>query len=384
MRKEMKVNMTNGEKDAAVRLSASVTKDALFALTEDYASIDAISGHEQDLVRRLAEDLRPHVDDIFIDAFGNVVGTRHGADRETSLMISAHSDEIGLLVKSIEASGMVRIVPIGGVSEALLVGRHVRARGVSGVVGNKAGHISTPEERRTAPSFRDLYVDFGFDSADGVARAGIRVGDPIAYDAPVRRLGNSDRISGKAVDNRISCALVVLLARELKERTLPSTVHFVVTVQEEVGLRGARIITHRLNPTAAIAVDTMPAGGTPDVSDTQDLTMRIGEGPVLTLASRSSSGGALAQPGMVRFLEACAASVDVRMQRGLFFGGNSDAAAMHLVRSGIPVGIVNIARRYSHSPVEMLDLNDAEGAFSVLAAAALSFTRETDISFLGG
>lgn len=375
--------MDNINKQAIESLRKSVSMEDVFELTAEYANIDAISGHEQALVVRLAEDLRPHVDEMFVDAFGNVVGTRHGGDRETSLMISAHSDEIGMLVKSIESTGMVRIAPIGGVSESLLVGRHVRARGVSGVFGNKAGHISTPEERRTAPAFRDLYVDFGFDTADEVENAGIRVGDPIAYDAPVKRLGNPDRISGKAVDNRISCALVVLLAKALKAVPLPSTVHFVVTVQEEVGLRGAKIITHRLNPTAAIAVDTMPAGGTPDVSDTQDLTMRIGEGPVLTLASRSSSGGALAQPGMVRFLDSCADTVDVTMQRGLFFGGNSDAASMHLVRSGIPVGIVNIARRYSHSPVEMLDLNDAMGAFMVLGAAALSFNADTDISFLG-
>jgi endoglucanase len=375
--------MNNGNQHALESLRTSVSMEDVFGLTAEYAGIDAISGHEQELVARLADDLRPHVDEVFVDHFGNVVGTRHGEDRETSLMISAHSDEIGMLVKSIELTGMVRIAPIGGVSESLLVGRHVRARGVSGVVGNKAGHISTPEERRTAPTFRDLYVDFGFDTAEDVESAGIRVGDPIAYDAPVKRLGNPDRISGKAVDNRISCALVVLLAKALKEATLPSTVHFVVTVQEEVGLRGAQIITHRLNPTAAIAVDTMPAGGTPDVSDTQDLTLRIGEGPVLTLASRSSSGGALAQPGMVSFLDLCADNVDVSMQRGLFFGGNSDAASMHLVRSGIPVGIVNIARRYSHSPVEMLDLNDAMGAFMVLGAAALSFDARTDISFLG-
>ncbi len=364
-------------------LVRNVAIDDLFALTAEYAAIDAVSGHEQELVRRLRDDLKPLVDSLVVDSFGNLAGTRLGADADTSLMIAAHSDEIGCLVKSIEAGGMVRIAPIGGVGETLLVGRHVRARGLAGVIGNKAGHISTPDERRTAPRIRDLYIDFGFDSAEQVHAAGIRVGDPVAYHQPVVRLANPDRIAGKAVDNRIGCALVVLLARALKEAELPCTVHFVVTVQEEVGLRGARMITHRLNPTAAIAVDTMPAGGTPDVSDTQDLTMRIGAGPVITLASQSGGGGALAQPGMVRFLEACAIDADVTPQRGLFYGGNSDAASMHLVGSGVPVGILNIARRYSHSPAEMLDLNDAMGAFRMLVAAATSFSAETDLSFLG-
>ncbi len=368
---------------AADVVSGDVTMDELFALTADYAAIDAVSGHEQALVRRLRDDLAPHVDGVFIDAFGNLAGTRHGGDPDTSLMIAAHSDEIGCLVKSIKPSGMVRIAPIGGVGETLLVGRHVRVRGLAGVIGNKAGHISTPDERRTAPRIRDLYIDFGFDTAEQVEEAGVRVGDPVAYHQPVTRLANPDRIAGKAVDNRIGCALIVLLARALKDVELPSTVHFVVTVQEEVGLRGAQMITHRLNPTAAIAVDTMPAGGTPDVSDTQDLTMRIGAGPVITLASQSGGGGALAQPGMTRFLDACAESAGVTPQRGLFYGGNSDAASMHLVGSGIPVGILNIARRYSHSPAEMLDLNDALGAYRILATAATSFSSETDLSFLG-
>lgn len=365
------------------KLAQELSKDELFELTAEYAAIDAVSGHEQDLVRRLVADLEPVVDEVFVDSFGNVVGTRRGKDADTSLMLSAHSDEIGCLVKSIEATGAVRIAPIGGVSETLLVGRHVRVGDSSGVIGNKAGHISSPEERRTAPRIRDLYIDFGFDSKEDVVAAGIQVGDPVAYDEPVRRLANPDRIAGKAVDNRISCALVVLLARALKETEVPVTLHFVVTVQEEVGLRGARMITHRLNPTAAIAIDTMPAGGTPDVSDTQDLTMRIGDGPVITLASQSGGGGALAQPAMVRFLDLCALKSGVNTQRGIFYGGNSDAAAMHLVGSGIPVGIVNIARRYSHSPAEMLDLNDALGAYGLLVAAALSFTAETDLSFLG-
>lgn len=364
-------------------ISASVDKEQLFGLTAEYAAIDAVSGHEQRLVYRLAEDLEPFVDRVYVDPFGNVVGTRDGNDADTSLMMSAHSDEIGCLVKSIEPSGAVRIAPVGGVSETLLVGRHVRVRGKAGVIGNKAGHISTPDERRTAPRIRDLYIDFGFDSREDVEAAGIHVGEPVAYHEPVQRLANGDRIAGKAVDNRVSCAVLVLLARALKDQPLPVTLHFVVTVQEEVGLRGARMITHRLNPTAAIAVDTMPAGGTPDVSDTQDLTMRIGDGPVITLASQSSGGGALAQPGMVRFLEQCATEAGVQVQRGLFYGGNSDAASMHLVGSGVPVGILNIARRYSHSPAEMLDLNDAIGAYRLLVASALSFTGDTDLSFLG-
>lgn len=362
----------------------SSLKERLRDLTAAYAAIDAVSGHEQRLVRRLVADLTPLVDDVTVDPFGNVVGTRLAGEGAPSLMVAAHSDEIGMVVKAIEADGTIRFAPVGGVVETLLVGRAVSVNGHPGVIGVKAGHISSPAERLTAPAMRDLYIDVGFDSASDVAQLGIRVGDPISYVAPLRTLANPDRISGKAVDNRVSCALVVELARRLHGTNLPATVHFTVAVQEEVGLRGAQMITHRLNPTAAIVVDTMPAGGTPDVSATRDLSMEIGKGPVITLVSQSARAGAIMQPGMRRFLEQAARDAGVPYQLGLFYGGNSDAASVHLVRDGIPTGIVNLARRYSHSPVEMADLNDAANALLLLEQAATSFDASIDLSFLGG
>lgn len=348
-----------------------------------YAAIDAVAGYERAMVERLRDDLAPYVDDIFIDAFGNIVATRHGPADGPSLMIAAHSDEIGGVVKAVEPDGMIRFERLGGVIESLLVGRAVRVGGHAGVVGVKAGHITPPAERLTVPPLRDLYIDLGFDSAEDVSALGIEIGDPIAYEAPTRALANPDRFSGKALDNRIGCAILVELAVALRGEPPASTLHLVATVQEEVGLRGAQIITHRLNPTAAIILDTMPAGGTPDVSATRDLSMRIGHGPVITLMSQSGGGGIIVQPGMRDFLLQLAATHQVPVQRALFTGGNSDAAAVHLVRSGIPTGAVNLARRYSHSPVEMLDINDAIGAFHLLKAAALEFGIETDLTFLG-
>ena len=358
-------------------------KDRLFQRTADYAAIDAVAGHEQDLVRRLVADLKPYCDRVAVDPFGNIIATKNGPEGAPSLMIAAHSDEIGAAVKAIEPDGALRFEAIGGVLESLLVGRAVRVAGINGVIGSRAGHITPPEERRVAPAMNELYIDVGCSSAAEVAELGIRVGDPVAYEAPVRRLGTSDRISGKAIDNRIGCALIVELAAALHGSSLASTVHFVVTVQEEVGLRGAQMVTHRLNPTAAIVVDTMPSGGTPDVSATRHLSMEIGKGPVLTLISQSRGGGAIAQPGMLRFLERAAAEAGIEYQRALFYGGNSDAASVHLVRDGIPTGIVNFARRYSHSPVETLDLNDAVAAHEWLLVAIASFGGDTDLSFLG-
>lgn len=348
----------------------------------DYATIDAVAGHEHAMVERLRVDLASLVDQLGIDAFGNLIATRHGPAESPSLMISAHSDEIGGVVKAIEPNGMIRFERLGGVIETLLVGRAVRIRGHAGVIGAKAGHITAPSERLTVPPLRDLYIDLGFDDAQALTALGIRIGDAIAYDAPMRALANPDRLSGKALDNRVGCSILVELASRLTTHSLRSTIHLVVAVQEEVGLRGASMATYRLNPTAAIVLDTMPSGGTPDVSTSQDLSMVIGAGPVITTVSQGGNAGAIAHPAMRDLLVRCAERDSIPYQRAVFYGGNSDAASVHLVREGIPTGIVNIARRYSHSPVETLDANDAVHALLLIEAAATSFGSETDLSFL--
>ncbi len=352
-------------------------------LTAELAAIDGVSGHEQPVVARLVELLHPLVDHLEVDSYGNLFATRTERKQARHLMVSAHSDEIGLLVKSIEPDGFLRLEKVGGTIESLLVGRHVRIRGYRGVIGVKAGHLQTPEERNRVPALRDLYVDLGLDSAQAVSALGIRVGDAVAYDEPVVELANPDRISGKALDNRVSCAVLVLLLERLVGSELPCTLTAVVTVQEEVGLRGAQMASYRLAPTAAIVIDTVPAGGTPDVDYHRDLGIRIGAGPVLALASgMGSNHGHLANPAMRDFLLRVAQEAGVPVQLALFPRSTSDVAAVHLVRGGIPAGVVNIPRRYSHSPVETLDLNDVTATLALLEAAVRRFDESVSLDFL--
>jgi putative aminopeptidase len=357
-------------------------KKALKQRLGEFAAIDGVAGHEHEVVRRLADEFRPLVDSVDVDAFGNVIATKLGPENAPSLMIAAHSDEIGAVVKSIEPTGMIRFERLGGVNETLLVGRAVRINGHRGVIGAKSGHLMSPEERLTVPRLRNLYVDLGFDRAKDVEALGIKVGDPIAYEAPMRELANPDRLSGKALDNRISCVILLELARRFKDVQLNCTVHWTVMVQEEVGFRGAQMTTFRLNPTAAIVVDTMPAGGTPDVSASQDLAAEIGKGPVITVGSQGGSAGIIVPRAMRELLTKSAEAAKIPYQLSLFYGSNSDAAAVHLVREGIPTGVVNIARRYSHSPVETLDINDCVNATLLLEQAVRSFGPKTNLSFL--
>jgi endoglucanase len=357
-------------------------RDDIKQLLGELAGLDGVAGHEHAVVARLKDLFESLADKVTVDSFGNLYAEMNADGAGPTLMISAHSDEIGALVKSIEPGGMIRFERVGGLIETLAIGRHIRIRGYRGVIGVKAGHIQTPDERGRAPAMRELYIDMGFDTAEEVEALGIRIGDAIAYDEPMEELANPLRVSGKALDNRVACAVLVLLAKRLQGATLNCNVQLVITVQEEVGLRGAKMATHRVNPDAAIVVDTVPSGGTPDVDYHRDLRMKVGNGPVLALASSGGSSGYLGNPAMRDFLRTAAADAGVIVQEALFYGGNSDAAAVHLVRDGVPTGVINIARRYSHSPVEMLDLNDALGTLLLLDAAARSFGPETNLEFL--
>ena len=365
-------------------------KEAIFTLTAELAALDGVAGFEGPVVRRLIELFTPLADEVTVDSFGNVIATRHGAGGPgsgPSLMIAAHSDEIGGVVRAFEPDGMLRFERLGGLLETTLIGRRVRIRVASGqslrgVVGVRAGHVQTPDERLKAPPLRDLYIDLGCNSAAEVRALGVAVGDPVAYESDAVRLANPDRVSGKAIDNRIACAILVRLLDRLQGAALGGTIHAVVTVQEEVGLRGAQVVTYRLNPDYAIIVDTLPAAGTPDINYTRELAIDIGAGPVIPLVSGGGGRGNIMHPALKRLLLETAAREGIAVQPAIFTQGNSDVAAVHLVREGIPAGVVNIPRRYSHTPVETADLNDAANALHLLEAVARDHGPAVRLDFL--
>lgn len=351
-------------------------KETLRALT----ALDGVAGQETAVVRSLRDRLMPLADEVTVDRMGNVAATVRGG-AGPHLVIAAHSDEIGGLVTAIEPDGKIRFAKNGGVVETLLVGRKVRVGGVPGIVGVKAGHLQRPDEQRTVPPVRDLYIDVGYDTAAEVAVLGIGIGAPITYDAPLDELTNGDRVYGKAVDNRISCAILIHLLERLRGTKLGGTLTCAIAVQEEVGLRGAQVLAYRLHPDYIIVMDTMPAGDTPEMRPAQDANVRIGAGPVIRLMAGGGGAGHLMPPQMVRLMLHAATQAGIPVQPVVLAGANTDAATMHLARGGIPVGVINVPRRYSHSPVEMLDLNDAAHAL-LLAEAIVKGLGTHDLEFL--
>ena len=338
------------------------SKEVLRELIKELVAIEGLAGQEQQVVRALLHHVKPLADEVTVDIFGNIIAVLHGNQPGPKVLVAAHSDEIGAIVKSIEKDGWIRFEKIGGTGDALLLGRQVAVKGHFGIVGVKAGHFMTPRERTEVKPHSDLYIDVGCNSAEEVAKLGIKPGDPIVHWPYYNEFTNNDLICSKALDDRIGCAILVQMLQELKGTAFAGSLYAVFTVQEEVGLRGATVAAHNIKPDYAIAVDTVPSGDTPDVNFTKELPVSISKGPLLQLMSRTFIMNPIMKQLM---LEVCEASGEP-YQVALFTGGNTDAAAMHLQGGGILSAALTVPRRYSHSPVEVLDINDCLATLNIL------------------
>jgi len=354
-------------------------KDSLRSTLAELTALDGVSGFEQDVVRYLQNACSGLADHVEVDSLGNLMATRDGPAQGRHLMISAHSDEIGAIVKSIDPQGFLRFDRLGGVLPSMLVGRRVRVKGHLGVIGVKSGHLQTREEQNKVLPPDELYIDVGVDSAEEVAALGISVGDPIAYYSPLLSFSNPDRLCGKAIDNRIGCAILLEVLRQLRSLPLNGTLHGVFCVQEEVGMRGATVASFRVHSDYAIVVDTFMAGGTPDVDTYRELPARIGKGPVLLLATSAH----IAHPAVNRYLRQAASACGVTLQPCTIVGkAATDSGPIHLSHEGVPTGGIGLARRYSHTPICTLDINDAVDAVKVLVQFVKDMGQHTDLGFL--
>lgn len=347
----------------------------------ELTEIDAISGQEQPMVRYLQKELSPICEEIQVDKVGNLYVIRKGPVDGPTVMIAAHTDEIGLIVKSIEPSGYIRFEKIGGVLDNLLAARLVRVKGRNGIIGMKAGHYQDAQERSSARPASEMYIDIGAGSATVVAAWGIKIGDPITFVSPLVQLGENQRyVAGKAVDNRLGCAILM----ELLEKVTPSagTLVAVFTAQEEVGLKGAGVAGFRICPDLGLALDTMPTGDTPDMNAHTQLSSRLGAGPCFQVLAGPNGRGFLLSRQVKDYLVSMAETAGIDYQLVAFSGGNNDAATIGWAAEGIPAGSVCLPRRYSHSPLEMADMHDAEQTYELLKVLVTSMDALPSFGFL--
>jgi len=333
------------------------------SLLEKLSNAHGISGWEGSVQQIVRDEIAPFVDEMRVDSLGNLIATKKG--ERPSIMIEAHADEIGLMVKQVDEKGFIRFIRIGGWFDQTLLNQrviiHTRSGSVAGVIGSKPPHVMKEEERKKVVEARDMFIDIGATSQRQVEDLGILIGTPISIDRTFASL-LGDRVTGKAFDNR---AGLIVMIEALKRTKAKSTIYAVATVQEEVGLKGAKVTAFDLNPDLAIAADVTIPGDHPGI-EKKDAPIEMGKGPVL-VAADASGRGLIATPQVLEWLVGTAREFEIPVQLEASDGGTTDASSIYLTRSGIPTGVISVATRYIHSPVEVLCLSDIDKAADLMA-----------------
>ena len=346
-------------------------KQLLFSLVE----VGSPSGFEEPMMRRLVEELTPLCEEVYDTPRGNVVGVQRGTDPEApKVALAAHTDQVGLVVFNVDDRGFIRFRRVGGAVTRTILGQQVRllTRGgpVIGVVGVKPGHITKPEEAHRVPPVEEMYIDIGADSREEAHRRGVEIGTPIVWNTGPVELGGS-YVATPAADDRAGLAAMITIARSLGGKPIPATVYYVGTVEEEIGLRGAEVAVHGLDVDVAVAIDTCSAGYQPDV-DMRDIFYEVGKGPAIhigELGARTRLGSQVLR----RWLVGVAEANGIPYQTGLMYGG-TDASAMQQTGSGVAVISIGVPRRYSHSPVEVMSMDDLHNLTEIVTRAVEGLT----------
>ncbi len=338
-----------------------MVKELLRRLSDAHG-VSSNEGSVRDIIRA---ELTGSVDEITEDTMGNLIAVKRGDD--FSIMIAAHMDEIGLMVQHIDEKGFIGIVPLGGWFGPVLYRQRVILHGkkgpVMGVIGAKPPHVMKEEERKREIKIEGMFIDVGATSDEEVGNLGIEIGTPITIDREFAELAGS-RVTGKALDNRVGVAMLIRTMQQVKS---PHTIYGVFTVQEELGLKGAKVSAYSLNPDCAIATDVTIPGDHPGI-EKKDASVEMGKGPVLVLVS-ASGRGLMADPRMTAWLRETAEKSGIPYQLEVGTGGNTDATIIHLERGGIPSIPFSIAARYIHSPAEVVDIGDIEAGVKLLVEA---------------
>ncbi|MDH7506031.1 MAG: M42 family metallopeptidase [Candidatus Acetothermia bacterium] len=319
-----------------------------------------VPGHEEGIRALVKEELEGLVDELRTDVLGNVIGLKRGKGQKR-VMLAAHMDEIGFLVKHIEKEGFLRIEPLGGFDPRVLLAErvlvHTRGGDLPGVVGSKPIHILTEEERKKPVEIKELFIDLGL-PAEEVKKA-VRIGDSVTLRQEFTQFG--EVVSGKALDDRVGLYVIIEALRRVKRHRCD--VYLVATTQEEVGLRGAHVSGFGISPDIAIAVDVTLACDVPGVSEAEQIT-RLGQGTAIKLKDAAS----ISNPRLVRRLVDLAEEKGIKYQLEILPRGGTDAGALQLTKEGVAAATVSVPTRNVHTVVEVAHKGDIEASIALLAA----------------
>jgi endoglucanase len=337
----------------------------LVEMLEKLSNACGVAGREEEVKGLMKNFLKPHVDEVIEDKLGNIIGVREGKKNAPKVMLAAHMDEIGFLIKTISKEGFLQFTKIGGIDDRVLLAQKVMVytekAPLHGIIGSKPPHIQKEEERKKIITSDELFIDIGAENQEEARKMGVKIGDTVGFDVKFAKIGKSIVI-GKAFDDRVGCAVMIEVMKRLEKAEC--TVYAVGTVMEEVGLRGATTAAFGIYPDVGMAFDVTVAGDIPGVREVE-APIKMREGPSLTIADT----GLITHPKILRLLIDAAEENKIPYQLETGLPGSTDAARISLTREGVPSGVISIPTRYIHSPTSMLSLEDTEKSVKLALAA---------------
>jgi len=323
----------------------------MFELIKRLTQSFGVSGNEEEIRETIINEIKNDIQEIRVDTLGNLIATKPGKGKK--IMVAAHMDEIGVMATYIDEKGFIRFSNIGGVSAFVSLGQKVKFK--NGTVG--AVFYEDKLEDMKNLKLSKMYIDIGAKDKKEAEKL-VRIGDVACFVGDAVRQG--DMVISKAIDDRSGCAVIVEAIKRLPQTD--NEIYFVFTVQEELGLRGAKTAAYQLKPDIAIAVDVTDTGDTPEANL---MEVKCGGGPAIKIKDRS----VICHPEVKKLLEESARNINIPYQFEVLEYGGSDPGAIHISAGGVPSGAISIPCRYIHSPVEAASLEDIENAVKLLIEA---------------
>ncbi len=353
--------------------------DATIKLLKELTEAHGVPGYEAPIRAVLRKLLEP-LGTLTEDKLGNLICEKQGRDKEPRVMLAGHMDEIGFMVKHITKEGFLKFLPLGGWFDQVLLGQRVvvktRKGDVVGVIGAKPPHMLPADERNKVVKKKDMYIDVGATSKEQVDEIGVRVGDPVIPRADFVSLASGDTFMSKAFDDRVGTALIVSALEQLQEQDHPNTIIGAATVQEEVGLRGAKTSAWTADPDVAIILESDIAGDVPGIKP-EESSIKLGAGPsILMYDARMIPNLKLRD-----FLIDTAEELEIPVQLSYVEGGATDGGMIHIHKTGVPTVVLSVASRHIHSDSSIIHRNDYENAVKLLVALLQRMDAATVRSF---
>lgn len=350
--------------------------DPTLQMFKDLTDANGIAGNERAPREVMKKYIAPYADTVETDNLGSVIAKKVGDENGPKIVVAGHLDEVGFMVTQIDDKGFIKFQTVGGWWSQVMLAQRVtittrKGDEVIGVIGSKPPHILPADVRNKVVDIKDMFIDIGAAFKDEVLEWGVRPGDMVTPYFEFNVMKNDKYLLAKAWDNRIGCAIAIDVMKALQNEKHPNILYSVGNVQEEVGLRGAKTATHKIQPDIGFAVDVGVAGDTPGVT-AKESTSKMGAGPQIVVYDASM----VSHRGLREFVLDVADEHNIPYQFEAMAGGGTDAGSIHVTANGVPALSIGIATRYIHSHAGILHRDDYDNAVKLMVEVIKKLDRD--------